>query len=319
MTLTENEIADLTRVARPDIAIITTVSETHLEGLGSLAGVLKEKLAIFTNLPSDGVALVGERPQDLLRAARERVPGVGVAGFGPGSSEELRPVDAVERADGCWSFVWRGAAVTLRIAGRHAVTNALLALAAAEALGVDPERAARGVSTTEPQPLRGERRDVGALTLFLDCYNANPESTLAALGVLHALGGDHRPTVAFLGSMLELGERAAELHRAVLAEAVRVSTRSIVIMEDTPRSRLNHLTVVLWDLFTNLPAMLIPPGMKMTLGFIQASRWNFTGTSNLLEKHRCVWFSIPARVMETARRRHDTTIACASYVGWSIT
>jgi UDP-N-acetylmuramoyl-tripeptide--D-alanyl-D-alanine ligase len=222
------EIAKLTGVAQPDIAIITTVSETHLEGLGSLGGVLEEKLAIFQGLPSDGIAFVGESPTALIQGARKRVPDVKVAGFSSLASEDLRPQQAIPRADGCWSFEWRGAPVMLRIAGRHAVTNALLALAAAEALGVDPAQAAAGVSTVEPQALRGERRTVGSLTLLLDCYNANPQSTRAALEVLRSVGGQHRPTVAFLGSMLELGDRAAELHQSVLEDAVSGAVDTVV-------------------------------------------------------------------------------------------
>lgn len=222
------EIAHLTRVARPDIAIITTISEAHLDGLGSLEGVLEEKLAILEGLPEDGTAIVGERPVELSRRAGDLVGGLRIAGFSSLASEDLRPVDAIQRADGCWNFEWRGAPVALRVPGRHQVTNALLALAAAEALGVDPQRAAAGVSTVNAQKLRGERRRVGALTLLLDCYNANPESTRAALEVLHSLGGEHRPTVAFLGSMLELGDHTAELHRTVLTAAVSGDVNTVV-------------------------------------------------------------------------------------------
>jgi UDP-N-acetylmuramoyl-tripeptide--D-alanyl-D-alanine ligase len=222
------EIAQLTRVARPDIAIITTVSEAHLEGLGSVEGVLDEKLDIFRGLASGGAALVGERPTDLMHHARAIVPGVRVAGFSSLASEDLRPLEALQRADGCWNFTWRGAPVALRIAGRHAVTNALLALAAAEVLGVDPASAAAGVSAVKPQSLRGEHRSVGPLTLIVDCYNANPESTRAALEVLTAVSGDHRPSVAFLGSMLELGESAPDLHRGVLADAVSGTVDTVV-------------------------------------------------------------------------------------------
>lgn len=213
------EIEILTAIAEPGYGVVTTVSESHLEGLGSLEGVLEEKLALLRGLAEPGVAIVSDEPPLLADAAREHRTEVRVAGWSERADEGLRPRDPESDSRGRFHFRWRGHDVALRIPGRHAVLDALLALALAEELGVDPEDAARGVGTVEPAPMRGEIRSVGSLTLLLDCYNANPESVGAALDLL-ATYPELGPRVAVLGTMLELGPRSPELHRRVLRDAL---------------------------------------------------------------------------------------------------
>jgi UDP-N-acetylmuramoyl-tripeptide--D-alanyl-D-alanine ligase len=213
------EIAALTGIADPEVAVITTVGEAHLEALGSVQGVLEEKLDILGRLPDEGRAVVGDEPPFLAEAARERVPGVRVAGWSERADPDLRPGDVEVDHWGYHSFAWRGARVTLQLPGRHMVTNALLALAVTEILGVAPEAAARGIGTVRPAGMRSEVRQVGGLTVVLDCYNANPPSVRAALEVLGSHGGEAR-RVAVLGSMLELGDESRGLHREVLRDAL---------------------------------------------------------------------------------------------------
>jgi UDP-N-acetylmuramoyl-tripeptide--D-alanyl-D-alanine ligase len=98
------------------------------------------------------------------------------------------------------------------------VANALLALAVAETLGVAPAAAAAGVSSVQPGWMRGQVERVGGLTLLLDCYNANPQSTRASLEMLELQRGGGR--VAVLGSMLELGALSDGLHEDVLRHAL---------------------------------------------------------------------------------------------------
>jgi len=212
------EIAVLTAIAGPDVGVITTVGESHLERLGSVEGVLEEKLDLLRGMARPGRAVVGDSPSSLPRGAREIVPDVRIAGWGEDADSDLRPDEVEVDHWGHHRFSWRGARVSLGIAGRHVVTDALLALAVAEAEGVDAEAAAGGVSSVRPAGMRGQELRMGGLTLLVDCYNANPPSVRAALDLLEAYGGTAR-RVAVLGTMLELGSGTAGLHRDVLREA----------------------------------------------------------------------------------------------------
>lgn len=225
------EIAALTRVAQPDVGVITTVSETHLEGLGSLEGVLHEKLALVRGLPTGGRALVGEDPAILRQAARETGASVVVAGLTEAADPQLRATDLEVRSNGAFRFTWRDREVELQIPGEVAVIDALLALGVATELGVSPEDAIKGVEDVEAAWLRGEVRSVGGLTLILDCYNANPQSVRAAARTLEAMPATGE-RVLVLGSMLELGELASALHRDVLAEVTQRGLDRIYVSGD---------------------------------------------------------------------------------------
>ena len=212
------EIAALTRIAEPRIGIVTTVSESHIEKLESLEGVLDEKLDLLRGLPDDGKAVVGDEPAILSEEAGRIRRDLLVVGLGIGADAEYRPGESSMDEQGCWSFVWRGEPVHLRAPGRHSVQNALIALTVAELVDVPAPEATRGVGRVEAGSMRGEIRRIGGLTLILDCYNANPQSLRAALDLLSDIEPS-RPKIAVLGSMLELGARSEELHTALLHEA----------------------------------------------------------------------------------------------------
>ncbi len=213
------EIGKLASVARPDVGVVTTVSESHLERLGSLEGVLEEKLDLLRGLAENGRALVGDEPAMLVEGARRIRTVVRVAGWSERADEDLRPRDVEVDHWGAYSFAWHGQRVTLGIPGRHSVANALLALAIADLLGVPARAAARGVSGAKPRSMRAELRRIGDLTVIVDCYNANPQSVRAALDLLEAQA-EASSRVAMLGTMLELGEASDQLHRDVLDDAL---------------------------------------------------------------------------------------------------
>ena len=209
------EIAELARVARPTVGVVTTVSETHVERLRDLSGVLAEKLDLLRAVGGAGAAVVGDEPAQLAREARKIHSRVAVGGWSDRADVDLRPFDARLRADGTYSFTWMGQPVSLRIPGAHNVYNALLALAVARFLNVGAVSAAAGVSAVGPGAMRGEVRRVGGLTLLVDCYNANAAGVVAAVSTLAGMEARGR-RVAVLGTMLELGERSAAIHRETL-------------------------------------------------------------------------------------------------------
>jgi UDP-N-acetylmuramoyl-tripeptide--D-alanyl-D-alanine ligase len=213
------EIRALAQVATPDLAVITTVAESHLEKLGSLEGVLQEKLDLLRHLADGGRCVVGDEPAALPERARVLCSSVRVVGWSERADEQGRPGSAEVDVFGRYTFEWRGHRVTAPMVGRHAVSNAMLALTVAELLGVPPRDAIRGLGSTERGRMRGEFRRIGDLTVIVDCYNANPQSVRASLEVLEVQGVAARK-VAVLGTMLELGEASAALHVQVLRDAL---------------------------------------------------------------------------------------------------
>jgi UDP-N-acetylmuramoyl-tripeptide--D-alanyl-D-alanine ligase len=218
-TSERGEMAALAEVVRPDVGILVTVGEEHLEGLGTRDDAVEEELDLLRGLAQDGLAIVGDTPEDLPARARALVPGVRVAGWSERADGDLRPVDVAVDVWGYHSFTFDGARVQLRMAGRHAVVNALLALGTARAVGVDVGRAATALAAVEPKGMRGEIRRVGDLVVIVDCYNANPQSVRVALDLLESRSPGTRK-VAVLGSMLELGARSDALHEEILADAL---------------------------------------------------------------------------------------------------
>lgn len=257
------EIAELARMSRPTIGVVTTVSETHTERLGDLEGVLAEKLDLLRALGGKGAAVVGDEPAELARAARPLHPRLAVAGWSPRADADLRPAGARRNPDGTWRFTWLGHAVSLRIPGAHNVHNALLALAVARLLDVPPARAAAGVSRVGPGSMRGEVRRAGGLTLLVDCYNANAAGVAAAVTTLEGMDAAGR-RVAVLGTMLELGARSPIIHREALARALRAGIDRYVLTGAFARAARQvsderiHLVDDVGSLADRLPELIGP-------------------------------------------------------------
>lgn len=222
------EIEILSRIAEPDAAIVTAIAEEHLEKLGDLDGVLREETAVLPALPPEGLGIVAEEPGSLPERAREMLgeARVRVAGFG--DAADLRPDGGREGVrlleDGTTRWGWRGRELHLPLRGVHNVRNALLALGLAEAWGVEPDAAVRALEALPPPKLRGEWHRIGGVRVIADCYNSNPYGLEAAVDLLASLpaGGEK---IVVVGTMRELGEQAAALHRrSAEALAARLGT-----------------------------------------------------------------------------------------------
>ena len=225
------EIETLTAIAEPDIGSVTTVSDAHLEKLGSLEGVFREKLALVAGLGGRGGVVVGDQPPALLERARKLHPNVRVAGWSAAADANLRPQNPHPDPHGRYFFDWRNQRVHLQVPGRHAVYDALIALAISDLLQTPHGPAVRGLEKYRPQGMRGEQLHAGDLTLLLDCYNANPQSVRAALDLLGLIPSSGR-RVAVLGSMLELGDRSAALHDELLSEALSRAVDVVLALGD---------------------------------------------------------------------------------------
>jgi UDP-N-acetylmuramoyl-tripeptide--D-alanyl-D-alanine ligase len=207
------EVARLRAIVEPDVTVVTSIAEEHLEGLGDLAGVMREELAAC-----DGVAtaIVPASQPDVVAEARKRARRVIAAGLDDGdmhaSSWSLAP-------DGRGALAVGGVNVDVPLRGVHNLRNTMLALAVARELGVPVEDAARGIAAMPVPPMRSNVEQIGRVTLVNDAYNSNPGSARAALELLqHA--GRSRQRVAVIGTMLELGSSGPALHESLAREAL---------------------------------------------------------------------------------------------------
>jgi len=220
------EIAELTRMVRPHVAIVNAIAPAHIENLGSEEAIADAKAEIFQGLEPDGVAIL---PNDtphrgrLVKAARRHADRIITFGHGDADIHALHAVRA-DQGGSLISAALLDSELTFTISqrGTHWVSNALAVLAAVEALGCDVAVAGLALADMSGLKGRGERHKVaikgGELLLIDESYNANPASMAATLQTLGSESGVER-RIAVLGPMRELGEHSAGLH-AGLAPAI---------------------------------------------------------------------------------------------------
>jgi UDP-N-acetylmuramoyl-tripeptide--D-alanyl-D-alanine ligase len=207
------EVGALRRIVEPTIAVITSVGEEHLEGLGDVAGVLREELSATDGVP---VAVTPALQPEIGAGARGRAGRVVEAGLDGG---EVRAAEWRVEPAGTGAMTVGGVVVRVPLRGAHNLRNAMLALAVAREMGVTLVDAARGIGAMSPPPMRVNWEELGRATLINDAYNANPPSTRAAIELLtHAGAGRQR--VAIIGTMRELGAHERALHEDVARMAV---------------------------------------------------------------------------------------------------
>lgn len=207
------EIARLRDIVEPSIGVVTNVAQGHLDGFGSLEGVLNEKTSLLAGVP---LAVVGTDPRALASRAEQLAERVVVAGlndlacYRPDSWELDEQVRGRVNVD--------GVEIRIPLVGHHQVENLMLVLAVAKELGLDLTSVAANLGDVRLPSGRCEVLTAGTITVLKDTYNSNPGSLRALLRAAAAMRGK-RPLVIVLGTMLELGESSAALH-AELAEEV---------------------------------------------------------------------------------------------------
>ncbi len=244
------QIAYLCGIARPTVGVLTVIADNHLELLGSLDAIADAKGELLEALPYDGVAVLnaanpylprleakttarvviygdGMPPPPVLRTDPSPASGRGVRVKAESCFPNLPPLshsdgggagggdifaENVTQIETGWQFTMRGVSVGIHSLSRHDISNALAALAVADALGVPLEAAADALKEYAPPPMRMSVVKTGwGGTILNDAYNAAPASVATALQTLAAYDGGRK--IAFLGDMRELGTRAEDAHR----------------------------------------------------------------------------------------------------------
>lgn len=213
------EVDHLSRIVRPDVAVITSIALEHVESMGTLEAIAEAEFEVAAHLPEGGGLVI---PSDEPRlhalvddAFRKRTR---ILTFGPDSGADVRVLGVEVGAPTVARLAVDGTALTVRLQtfGAHNARNAAAALCVAKHLGLDLAAVAAGLERVEPVGDRGRVIAWGEHLIVADCYNANPGSMEAAIGSLAMLRA-HRsgPLIAVLGDMLELGPDTAQLHGEV--------------------------------------------------------------------------------------------------------
>jgi UDP-N-acetylmuramoyl-tripeptide--D-alanyl-D-alanine ligase len=265
------EIAALGTVARPDVAVITSVAETHLEKLGNLEGVAAEKASILGCLAEGGAAVVCADSDELERALRRYDRPMVRFGESPRADFRLTGYESDGRRQ---RFEINGSLrAELPLPGRHNALNALAALAVARQFGIAPAEAAGALRDFSGPEMRLQWVHAGTVTIINDAYNANPASVLAAAEALADVPASRR--VMIVGDMRELGSQQRRLH---LRTGSDIASRGVdlligvgrlgryIAMGAAETGTRTAAFETLTDAFQGAPALLAPGDVVLVKG-----------------------------------------------------
>lgn len=235
------EISALTKLAKPDVAVITTVEPAHLEFFASVGAIADAKAEIMEGITPGGTIILNKDnaffEQLLVYTRRYNIEHV--IAFGENESADFRLTSYTPEGIGSRveaSIAGMPITYHLGTIGKHYALASLSVLAAATAAGADLANCAAALAHFQEPEGRGKlhRADLkkGAVTVIDDCYNASPASMKAALyklGEVHQSLGSSGRKVAVLGDMLELGTSSADLHRSLLVPLQEVGVNSVFL------------------------------------------------------------------------------------------
>ena len=210
------EIEHMTKIARPDIAVVTNIGTSHLASLGTRENICRAKMEIRLGLGEDGVLLLNA-DEPLLFDQYEQLEKKPKLMSVHSRNGDFRAVNIRQKIDGIvYDLIYASKAVTnveVPALGKHNVYNSLAAYSVGVFLGMNDDQIRRGLKSFVGAANRQNIYEVNGITVIDDCYNASPESMRAAIDVLVSMAAkkNTRPA-ALLGDMLELGEYSRLMH-----------------------------------------------------------------------------------------------------------
>ena len=220
----KGEISNLTKIAKPTVAVITNVGTAHIGNLGSRENILNAKLEILDGLQENGT-LVINNDNDLLNKWNEENinKNFKVLTFGMENKSDIMPYDIVLSENGStYKIDIDGMTynVNVSVGGNHFVLNSLCAIAIGRLFNIEMQDILKGIEKFELTKRRMQiEKNKEGITIINDCYNANYDSMKAAIEYLGKINANKK--IAVLGDMLELGEFSKELHKKVGEEVVK--------------------------------------------------------------------------------------------------
>ena len=236
------EIAYLTRIARPDIAVVTNVYPAHLEGFGDLQTIIREKLSISEALLPGGTLIINADLVKWLNNHKPPVTNYHIITFGKSDRCDIQARNITHNASNS-RFTIDGTEILLPLPGTGNVENALAAWSVCSRFGINIDDFANAVKALPPIAMRTELMQIGTLTVLNDCYNANPVSMKNALDVLTQLAScdklqngiapapsppGKRRLVFICGDMAELGEQTDLLHTELGASIAQAKVQLLL-------------------------------------------------------------------------------------------
>lgn len=216
------EITALGELAKPDIAVITSVGRAHVGGFGGLAAIVREKSSLARCVGEGGVVFAPDAPESLVTALSAMPADLALVGHSDRASLRLRRVghETTTTEHALRIDLADGATFTAPVIGRHNAINVACAVAVARRLGVYDASIQRGLRAVELPAMRQQILELGGVRVFNDAYNANPDSMRAAIATFLDLTRDAGRRVLVLGDMLELGDDAGAAHAEILGAAL---------------------------------------------------------------------------------------------------
>ena len=223
------EIEYLTRIASPDIAVVTNVYPAHLAGFGSVGKIAEEKLSISKGLRPGGILIINADCQILLDSVRRlKLAFQKLSCF---NDDADYCIDNFIMGPLASSFTINKAIVEIPLPGRGNVENALAAWAICSNFGITAAQFADAVKSISPVSMRTEMLKIGSLTVISDCYNANPASVKNALDILASLAASQKRRSVFIcGDMAELGESEQDLHRQLGEQIAKAGVNLLITL-----------------------------------------------------------------------------------------
>jgi len=200
------EIEYLTKIAKPDFAVITKVAAAHIEYFGSIENIAAEKASIRLGLKSGGKLIVNAESTQLIGYLNENK--ISYTGY------NINNISYAVQNEGGW-FEIDNVRVPVPLPGKGNLENALAALYLCQEFGYRADDFAQAIATVKPPQMRLNITDVDGIKIINDCYNANPQSMMNAIEVLAGFKQGGIRVVAVLGDMLELGDKTEALHRQI--------------------------------------------------------------------------------------------------------
>jgi len=250
------EISELSRIVKPDIAVITNIGITHIERLGTRQNILKAKLEILDGMDKDGtVVLNGD--DELLSGLKGLLPHKTVF-YGINEGNDILAYDLCRKGEAGVSFKVQSpqedTEYFVPAPGIHNVHNALAGLAVARILGMTESEIKEGMAAYTGERLRLSIEEKDGIKFINDSYNAAPSSMKAALDVLNDIGKGKRKW-AVLGDMLELGDYSEDAHREIgrlvstlgIDYLVGIGKDARYYVKGTEENQDNRTTAILFD------------------------------------------------------------------------